>query len=54
MVTLTPGKWLIAETVLKDWTPVTPSSVYLTLDPYAASGATDPVIFKNREPICYA
>ena len=54
VVTLTPGKWLIAETVQKGWTPVTPSSVYLTLDPYAASGATDPVIFKNREPICYA
>ena len=54
VVTLTPGKWLIAETVKKGWTPVTPSSVYLTLDQYAPSGATDPVIFKNREPICYA
>ena len=54
VVTLTPGKWLIAETVMKGWTPVTPSSVYLTLDQYARSGATDPVIFKNREPICYA
>ena len=54
VVTLTPGKWLIAETVKSGWTPVTPSSVYLTLDQYAAPGATDPVIFKNREPICYA
>ena len=54
VVTLTPGKWLIAETVKKGWTPVTPASVYLTLDQYAAPGATDPVIFKNREPICYA
>ena len=54
VVTLTPGKWLIAETVKSGWTPVTPSSVYLTLDQYAPSGATDPVIFKNREPICYA
>ena len=54
VVTLTPGKWLIAETVKSGWTPVTPSSVYLTLDQYAASGAIDPVIFKNREPICYA
>ncbi len=33
---------------------MTPSSVYLTLDQYAPPGATDPVIFKNREPICYA
>ena len=56
-VTLTPGKWLIAETVKKGWTPVTPASVYLTLDQYAPpsyGGATDPVIFKNREPICHA
>jgi hypothetical protein len=54
VVTLTPGKWLIAETIKKNWTPVTPASVYLTLDQYAAPGATDPVIFKNREPICYS
>jgi hypothetical protein len=54
VVTLTPGKWLIAETVKSGWTPVTPASVYLTLDQYAPPGATDPVIFKNREPICHA
>ena len=33
-LTLTPGKWLIAETVKSGWTPVTPASVYLTLDQY--------------------
>ena len=35
VVTLTPGKWLIAETVKKGWPPVPPASVYLTLDQYA-------------------
>ncbi len=51
---LTPGKWLIAETIISGWTPVTPASVYITLDQYAPPGATDPVIFKNLEPVCYA
>lgn len=51
---LTPGKWLIAETIKSGWTPVTPASVYITLDQYAAPGAVDPVVFKNREPVCYA
>jgi hypothetical protein len=51
---LTPGKWLIAETIKSGWTPVTPASVYITLDQYADPGATDPVIFKNLEPVCYA
>jgi hypothetical protein len=51
---LTPGKWLIAETVKSGWTPVTPSSVYITLDQYAPPGAGDPVIFKNLEPVCHA
>jgi hypothetical protein len=54
VLTLTPGKWLIAETVKSGWTPVTPASVYITLDQYAPPGATDPVIFKNLEPVCYA
>ena len=54
VVKLTPGKWLIKETVQSGWTPVTPSQVYLTLDQYGAPGATDPVVFKNREPVCYA
>ena len=54
LVVLTPGKWLIAETVKTGWTPVTPASVYLTLDQYAPPGAIDPVVFKNREPVCYA
>ena len=51
---LTPGKWLIKETVKTGWTPITPSQVYLTLDQYAPPGATDPVVFKNLEPPCYA
>jgi len=50
---VTPGKWLITEKVKKGWKPVTPSHVYLTLDQYAPPGATDPVVFKNREPVCY-
>ena len=51
---LTPGKWLIKETVQSGWTPITPSQVYITLDQYGAPGAVDPVIFKNLEPVCYA
>ncbi len=51
--TLTPGKWLIAETLKKNWSAITPPSVYLTLDPYGPTGAMDAVIFKNREPVCY-
>jgi hypothetical protein len=51
---LTPGKWLIAETVKSGWTPITPASVTITLDQYAPPGATDPVVFKNLEPVCYA
>jgi hypothetical protein len=51
---LTPGQWQIAETVKSGWTPITPASVHITLDQYAPSGAVDPVIFKNLEPVCYA
>jgi hypothetical protein len=51
---MTPGKWLIQETVKSGWTPITPASVYITLDQYAPPGATDPVIFKNLEPVCHA
>jgi hypothetical protein len=51
---LTPGNWVIAETIKSGWTPVTPASVSITLDQYAPPGATDPVIFKNLEPVCYA
>ena len=54
VLSMTPGKWLIAETVKSGWTPITPASVYITLDQYAPPGATDPVIFKNLEPVCYA
>jgi LysM repeat protein len=51
---MTPGKWVIAETIKTGWTPVTPASVSITLDQYAPPGATDPVIFKNLEPVCFA
>lgn len=51
---LTPGKWVIAETIKSGWTPVTPASVSITLDQYAPPGAGDPVVFKNLEPVCYA
>jgi hypothetical protein len=51
---LTPGKWLIQETIKSGWTPITPSSVYITLDQYAPYGASSPVVFKNLEPVCYA
>jgi hypothetical protein len=54
VLSMTPGKWLIAETIKSGWTPITPASVYITLDQYAPPGATDPVIFKNLEPVCYA
>ena len=51
---LTPGKWLIKETVKTGWTPITPAEVYITLDQYAPPGAVDPVIFKNLIPVCHA
>jgi hypothetical protein len=51
---MTPGKWLIQETVKTGWTPITPASVYITLDQYAPPGAVDPVIFKNLIPVCHA
>ncbi|MCB0228568.1 MAG: LysM peptidoglycan-binding domain-containing protein [Anaerolineae bacterium] len=54
VVQLTPGTWQIKETVQSGWKPITPSTVYLTLDQYAPPGATDPVVFKNLEPPCYA
>lgn len=50
--TVTPGTWTISEQVKPGWHPITPSTVTLTLDQYAAPGATDPVVFKNREPVC--
>jgi len=50
--TVTPGKWLVQETLKSGWTPVTPAHVYLTLDQYATPGAMDPVVFKNRQPAC--
>jgi hypothetical protein len=50
--TLTPGHWVLTETVKKGWTPITPAKVNLYLDQYAAPGAMEPVVFKNREPAC--
>ncbi len=50
--TVTPGSWLVSETVKDGWTPITPSEVYLSLDPYAPPGAMDPVVFKNLQPPC--
>jgi hypothetical protein len=52
--TLAAGKWTIRETVKSGWKPITPSQVTLVLDQYAAAGAMDPVIFKNREPVCHS
>ncbi len=52
--TLTAGKWLISETVKDGWTPVTPPKVIIDLDQYGPVGARDPVVFKNREPVCYS
>jgi hypothetical protein len=52
--TVTPGEWYVYERVKEDWTPVTPAKVTLELDQYAPPGATDPVVFKNREPVCFA
>ena len=50
--TLTPGDWVLSEIVKPGWWPVTPSSVKISLDQYAPGGAMDPVVFKNREPVC--
>jgi LysM repeat protein len=52
--TVTPGSWIVEETVKSGWTPVTPPKVYLTLDQYAPPGAMDPVVFKNKQPPCTA
>ncbi|MER2598260.1 MAG: SpaA isopeptide-forming pilin-related protein [Caldilineales bacterium] len=51
---LTPGKWSIKETLKDGWTPITPTEVVINLDQYGAAGATDLVMFKNLEPVCYA
>ena len=52
--TLTAGKWTIRETLKTGWKAITPSQVTVVLDQYAAAGAMDPVIFKNREPVCHS
>jgi len=50
--TLTAGKWNIYETLKSGWVAITPSQVTLKLGQYTAAGAMDPVVFKNREPVC--
>jgi hypothetical protein len=49
---LTPGHWVLSETVKPGWRPVTPPRADLSLDQYAPPGATEPVVFKNLEPAC--
>jgi len=51
---LTPGCWIITENVKAGWVPVTPSEVKVCLDQYDPPGAMDPVVFKNREPVCHS
>jgi hypothetical protein len=46
--TVTPGTWLAYEWYRSGWTPLTPAQVTLHFDPYAASGAPNLVVFKNR------
>ena len=53
LLTLTPGTWTVAETVKPGWTPITPPSVTRVIDQYDTSGAVNPIVFKNREPVCY-
>ncbi len=52
--TLTAGKWLIEEKVKSGWTPITPPKLFITLDQYGEGGAQYPIVFKNREPVCYS
>lgn len=54
MLSLTPGTWTIAETVKAGWTPLTPVAVTRIVDPYAPDDTVGPVVFKNRQPPCYA
>lgn len=52
LLTLTPGTWNVAETVKSGWTPLTPATVQRVIDQYQATGAINPIVFKNREPVC--
>ena len=53
LLTLTPGTWSVAETVKSGWVPLTPPTVTRVVDQYQATGAINPIVFKNREPKCY-
>ena len=53
LLTLTPGTWTVAETVKNGWTPITPPTVTRVVDQYASGGAVNPIVFKNREPVCH-
>lgn len=50
---LTPGTWSVAETVKSGWTPITPPVVTRVIDQYQPLGAINPIVFKNREPVCH-
>ncbi len=53
LLTLTPGTWSVAETVKSGWTPLTPNPVERIVDQYQPIGAINPIVFKNREPVCH-
>jgi hypothetical protein len=53
LLTLTPGTWTVAETVKNGWVPLTPATVTRVVDQYASGGAVNPIVFKNREPVCH-
>lgn len=54
LLNLTPGTWTIAETLKTGWTPLLPQTVTRGIDQYAPPNEVqNPVVFKNREPICY-
>ncbi len=52
-LTLTPGTWVVAETVKSGWTPLTPAKVTRVIDQYKAGVDVNPIVFKNREPACH-
>lgn len=52
-ITLTPGTWVVAETVKSGWTPLTPAKVTRVIDQYVHDKYVNPIVFKNREPACH-
>lgn len=49
---LTPGRWIIAETLKSGWKPLTPKEVTLDLDQYGLAEEQESVVFKNLQPAC--